>query len=79
MYHYSSQLTDQYVGGLVRILRNTHKSGYAPEYDVGGIADPFLQVKILKLLRLLGQDSKEVSDRVNEVLAMVNKVLDELH
>jgi AP-1 complex subunit gamma-1 len=64
------------VGGLVRILRNIHKSGYAPEYDVGGIADPFLQVKILKLLKILGQDSKEVSDRVNEVLAMVCNLFD---
>lgn len=29
---------------LVRILKNLVISGYAPEYDVGGITDPFLQV-----------------------------------
>ena len=31
---------------LVRILKNLVISGYAPEYDVGGITDPFLQVRV---------------------------------
>lgn len=62
---------DKYVPALVRILKNVHKAGYAPEYDVGGISDPFLQVKLLRLLRVLGEDSQAASDRMNETLAMI--------
>lgn len=56
---------------LVRILKNLVMSGYAPEYDVSGITDPFLQVKILRLLRLLGQGDQESSDIMNDILAQV--------
>ena len=37
----------KYVSTLVRTLKNLLMSGYAPEYEVGGVKDPFLQVKIL--------------------------------
>jgi AP-1 complex subunit gamma-1 len=56
---------------LVRILKNLVMSGYAPEYDVQGITDPFLQTKILHLLRILGQDNVEASDAMNDILAQV--------
>lgn len=59
------------MSALVRILKNIHKAGYAPEYDVGNISDPFLQVQLLKLLRILGEDCQPASDKMNEVLAMV--------
>jgi len=62
---------EKYVVALVRILKNIHKAGYAPEYDVGNISDPFLQVKILRLLRILGEDCQSASDKMNETLAMI--------
>jgi AP-1 complex subunit gamma-1 len=37
----------KYVAPLVRTLKNLLTSGYLPEYEVGGVKDPFLQVKIL--------------------------------
>jgi len=61
----------QVVPVLVRLLKNLVLSGYAPEHDVSGITDPFLQVKILKFLRLLGKGDAEASDQMNDILAQV--------
>eukprot|EP01087_Luapelamoeba_hula_P000833 TRINITY_DN10611_c0_g1_i3.p1 TRINITY_DN10611_c0_g1~~TRINITY_DN10611_c0_g1_i3.p1 ORF type:complete len:644 (+),score=59.69 TRINITY_DN10611_c0_g1_i3:111-2042(+) len=58
------------VPSLVRVLKNL-MSGYAPEHDVQGIADPFLQVKILHLLSLLGQGNTEASEAMNDILAQI--------
>ncbi|BBN00790.1 AP-1 complex subunit gamma-1 [Marchantia polymorpha subsp. ruderalis] len=56
---------------LVRILKNLVVSGYAPEYDVGGITDPFLQIRILRLLRLVGRGDPDSSDVMSDILAQV--------
>nr|XP_002131404.2 AP-1 complex subunit gamma-1 isoform X2 [Ciona intestinalis] len=56
---------------LVRILKNLIMSGYSPEHDVNGISDPFLQVRILRLLRILGQNDSETSETMNDILAQV--------
>jgi AP-1 complex subunit gamma-1 len=46
-------------------------AGYSPEHDVCGVSDPFLQVKILRLLRLLGQADAEASEAMTDILAQV--------
>jgi AP-1 complex subunit gamma-1 len=56
---------------LVKMLRNLLNLGYSPEHDIAGIADPFLQVKILQLLAMLGRRCDEASDAMNDVLAQV--------
>ncbi|XP_074150399.1 AP-1 complex subunit gamma-like 2 isoform X3 [Sminthopsis crassicaudata] len=56
---------------LVQILRTLVMSGYSAEHSVSGISDPFLQVKILRLLRILGQNHEESSEAMNDVLAQV--------
>lgn len=58
-------------GSLVKVLKSLASSGYAPEHDVTGIADPFLQVKILRLLRVLGRGDVEISEQINDILAQV--------
>ncbi|PKY04208.1 putative AP-1 adaptor complex subunit gamma [Aspergillus campestris IBT 28561] len=58
-------------GGLVRALKGLTTSGYAPEHDVSGITDPFLQVKILRLLRVLGRGDPATSELINDILAQV--------
>lgn len=58
-------------GGLVKTLKSLAGSGYAPEHDVSGITDPFLQVKILRLLRVLGRGDVDTSEQINDILAQV--------
>ena len=57
--------------GIVRTLKGLASSGYAPEHDVTGITDPFLQVKILRLLRVLGRGDARTSEQINDILAQV--------
>ncbi|XP_042889481.1 AP-1 complex subunit gamma-1-like isoform X3 [Penaeus japonicus] len=59
------------VPNLVRILKNLIMAGYSPEHDVQGVSDPFLQVKILKLLRILGHEDSDASETMNDILAQV--------
>ena len=47
-------------------------SGYSPEFDVGGITDPFLQIRVLRLLRILGQGDADSRDIMSYILAQVN-------
>ncbi|CAB9504407.1 AP-1 complex subunit gamma-1 [Seminavis robusta] len=56
---------------LVKMLRNLLSSGFSPDHDVGGISDPFLQVQLLTLLRLLGVNNEKASEAMNDVLAQV--------
>ncbi|CAL5867426.1 uncharacterized protein PFLUO_LOCUS1645 [Penicillium psychrofluorescens] len=58
-------------GNLVRALKGLTSSGYAPEHDVSGITDPFLQVKILGFLRALGRGDVATSEMINDILAQV--------
>ncbi|KAG8628527.1 hypothetical protein KVT40_004400 [Elsinoe batatas] len=59
------------VPALVKILKGLSSSGYAPEHDVTGITDPFLQVKILALLRALARGDQQISEQINDILAQV--------
>ncbi|KAL7625600.1 clathrin associated protein complex large subunit [Parahypoxylon ruwenzoriense] len=61
----------QFVPVLVRTLKGLATSGYAPEHDVTGITDPFLQVKILRLLRVLVRGDAEGTEQINDILAQV--------
>ena len=58
--------------GLVRTLKGLASSGYAPEHDVTGITDPFLQVKILRLLRVFGRGDARTSEQINYILEHVS-------
>lgn len=61
----------QFVPALVRTLKGLASSGYAPEHDVTGITDPFVQVKILQLLRVLARSDAHTTEQINDILAQV--------
>lgn len=68
-------MSSQAVPLLVRHLKSLVTTGYSPEHDVSGLTDPFLQVKILRLLRLLGKGDVQASETMNDILAQVKTVL----
>ena len=56
---------------LVRHLKSLVTTGYSPAHDVSGITDPFLQIKILRLLGILGKGHARASEEMNDILAQV--------
>lgn len=56
---------------IIKHIKSLSTSGYVPEYDVSGIADPFLQVKLLRLLRLLGAGDVQASEQMSDILAQI--------
>uniref|UniRef100_A0A668ARE1 Adaptor related protein complex 1 subunit gamma 2 n=1 Tax=Myripristis murdjan TaxID=586833 RepID=A0A668ARE1_9TELE len=65
------QDTHTYMPDLVQIMKGLVTTGYSPEHNVAGISDPFLQVRILRLLRILGRNNDAASDAMNDLLAQV--------
>lgn len=60
------------VPALLKILRKLQMStASAPEYDIGGVCDPFLQTKIVHLLGVLGRASPDAAAAMAPVLAQV--------
>jgi len=60
---YSSHI----IGRLSSLLR----SSYDPDHDIGGVTDPFLQVHLLKLLRLISKGDTRLSEEVDSTLAQI--------
>ncbi|XP_049754446.1 AP-1 complex subunit gamma-like 2 isoform X1 [Elephas maximus indicus] len=56
---------------LVEILQTLVTSGYSAEHSISGVSDPFLQVQILRLLRILGRNHEDSSETMNDLLAQV--------
>lgn len=56
----------------MKVLKDVANSPYAPEYDISGISDPFLHIRLLKVLRVLGQGDADASDSMNDILAQVS-------
>ncbi|KAI8002380.1 AP-1 complex subunit gamma-2 [Camellia lanceoleosa] len=55
----------------VKSLKDVVNSPYAPEYNISGITDPFLHIRLLRVLRILGHGDADASDCMNDILAQV--------
>ncbi|RNC46927.1 putative adaptor gamma-1 chain [Trypanosoma cruzi] len=55
----------------VRVLKQLVLSSRVTDQDVLGVTDPFLQVKILEFMRIIGKGSAVTSEALNDVLAQV--------
>lgn len=69
--YFATNVRIKAVPQLVQHLKALVSTGYSPEHDVSGITDPFLQVKVLRLLRLLGKGDQQASETMNDILAQV--------
>lgn len=65
------RLRKQLVQPLIRQLQGIMSGGFSADYDVSGVCDPFLQVKILCILRTLGQGDPETSEAMSDILTQV--------
>lgn len=61
---------------LCRLLQSLIGSGFSLDYDVGGLNDPFLQVKVLRLLRTLGEGDTAASEAMADALTHLATAVD---
>lgn len=61
----------KYVTPMIKILQGlgTH---FDKDYEIGGVVDPFLQMKILKFFRIMGKGDPTISEEVSTVLASIS-------
>jgi AP-1 complex subunit gamma-1 len=62
----------KYLPNMIRYLKNLSSTNYAPEYDINGVTDPFLQVKILEVLYYFGKNNADASEEMNDLLASIS-------
>ena len=58
----------KYLSPMIKYLKNLISTSYAPEYDVNGITDPFLQVRILEILGYFGRASSKENEELEALL-----------
>uniref|UniRef100_A0A7S1PF79 AP-1 complex subunit gamma n=1 Tax=Percolomonas cosmopolitus TaxID=63605 RepID=A0A7S1PF79_9EUKA len=59
----------KYLPQLLNIFKGLLMSSFTKEHDIHGIADPFLQIKLLQLFRALGHGDLTASEAMNDLLA----------
>ena len=60
----------QHLNIMTKVQKNLVGS-YSAEFDTSGIFDPFLQVKILKFFKIMGEANEEISEELIDPLAQV--------
>jgi len=65
----------KYLDNLLNLIGNiiNNSGSYYNEYEVNGINDPFLQIKIIEIFKFYGQENKTSCEDISDALATVNK------
>ena len=66
----------KYLSQMIKLLKNLISTSYAPEFDVNGITDPFLQVRILEILGFFGRASSKENEELEELLNSIPSNID---
>lgn len=61
----------QLIQPLIRQLQASISGNFSNEYDVNGICDPFLQVRVLRLMRVLGTGDQMASEAMTDILTQL--------
>jgi len=61
----------KYSSHIISRLSSLLRSSYDPDHDIGGVTDPFLQVYLLKLLRLISKGDNKLTEEVDSTLAQI--------
>ena len=61
----------KYVPHLLRYLKNMISNSYTPEYDINGVCDPFLQVRILETLAVFAKKYSDDNDELTNLLSSI--------
>ena len=59
---------------FVKLEKNLLSISYAPEFDVNGITDPFLQAKILEIMKFTVKNNKNLSDELGDLFVSVQSI-----
>lgn len=52
-------------------MKTLVSTNYAPEYDINGVTDPFLQVRLIELMSYYGRNNSSASDEMSDIIASV--------
>ena len=66
----------KYLSPLCKLLKTLINTSYAPEYDVNGITDPFLQIRILEVLGFFGRASSKENEELEALLTSIQSTTD---
>ena len=64
----------KYHSMFVKYEKTLLSISYAPEFDVNGITDPFLQAKILEIMKFTAKNNKNLSDELGDLFVSVQSI-----
>lgn len=72
-------LRSEYLSPLLQMLRETATAGFNAEYGFQGVCDPFLQCRLLQMLRRLSQSGEFATDELHRTLIDVARSSERSH
>ncbi len=64
----------KYHSMFIKYEKSLLSISYAPEFDVNGITDPFLQAKILEIMKYTAKNNKNLADELGDLFVSVQSI-----